>query len=107
MTPRLLLKPGQPCGDATPLLELAVQPPAVASHSSTPQQPVEGQSLVDDPVDSTAIKTAFWSEMRTARAVNNASIGLEYLDELAESLLDGDRHAKLKGLVVLPSAPNV
>ncbi|GMF43929.1 unnamed protein product [Phytophthora fragariaefolia] len=106
MTPRLLLKPGRPCGDATPLLELAVQPPAVARHSSTHQQPVEGQSLVDDLVDATAVKTALWSEMRTALAVNNASIGLEYRDELAESLIDGDRHAKLKGLAVLLSAPN-
>ncbi|GMF36141.1 unnamed protein product [Phytophthora fragariaefolia] len=44
--------------------------------------------------------------MRTALAVNNASVGLEYLDDLAESLIDGDTHAKLKGLTVLLSAPD-
>ncbi|GMF21077.1 unnamed protein product [Phytophthora fragariaefolia] len=59
---------------------------------------------VDDPVDFTAIKTAFWSEMRTALAVSNASVGLEYLEDLAESLID--THAKLTGLAFLLSAPD-
>lgn len=61
---------------------------------------------VDAPLDATAIKTAFWTEMRQALATNKASIGLKHLDALAEALIDGNSVSKLPGVVVLLPDPD-